>query len=568
MNRQLEIGPGSERLEGDWTTLDCVKRPGVVDVVCRWGEERLPFPDNTFELVHAAHVLEHVPWYQTVDALREAKRVLRPGGTLELHVPNFDVLIRAARSRSCLDDHAESGLNGELHWMHWVAERLFHLGEEYDWHKACFNGNHLKWCLEKAGFGQITSGGTERGLSHGVVDLAMTAIKPTTTEQKTRSEVPERAMQDDGLPKGNPGTLEGLPYCHSRREYDRDATYFCAHPNVHVAGSLVTRDICRICTRWQEPPPETPRPFGAAARDGPCWHLGDRIGLRSCTSCRGNIQIKVFSCGHPDHESTTVKDCLRCPDYERRLKRGRISRWAVGMTTAPRRNPTLERTLGSLERAGWSDLRLFAEPDSCIPKRFCELPITLRDTKLGAWPNWFLALSELYQRDTAADAYLLLQDDVVFCRNLRAYLERVLWPDETVGVVSLYNPLKDGDGEPGFLQRSSADGLRGALALCFPNYAVRLLLSDAALIGHRRNGETNGARLIDVVIGRWADQSGLATYYHAPSLAQHIGDTTTIWSSSQDKIARQSKDFVGEEFDAMSLIGRSPSSVGAGAAGA
>ena len=95
----------------------------------------------------------------------------------------------------------------------------------------------------------------------------------------------------------------------------------------------------------------------------------------------------------------------------------------------------------------------------------------------------------------------------------------------------------------------------------FPNFAVRLLLSDAELIAHRRHGPTNGTRLIDVVVGQWANRLGLDTYYHAPSLAQHIGDTTTIWSTAQDKITRQSRDFVGDEFDAMSLTGQSPSSV-------
>lgn len=174
--KRLEIGPGECRLGSDWVTVDTVDGPQV-DFVCRWGAEALPFENDRFELVYASHVLEHVPWYQTVSALKEVHRVLRHGGTLEVHVPDLSVLIRAAQTQQCLDDHAEAGLNRELHWMHWVAERLFHLGPESQWHRACFNEAHLRWCLEQAGFRQCERCGQERGLNHGVVNLGMMARK-------------------------------------------------------------------------------------------------------------------------------------------------------------------------------------------------------------------------------------------------------------------------------------------------------------------------------------------------------------------------------------------------------
>ena len=203
-------------------------------MVCRWGAERLPFPDNSFELVYVAHVLEHVPWYQTIAALREAERVLIPGGTLELHVPDFDVLVQAARNRCYFDDHTEENLNEEMHWMHWVAERLFHLGEEHQWHKACFNAYHLTWCLEQAGFTEITGIESERGLSHGVIDLGMTAIKPTGAVQKSFSGALGPMAHEDDRPEEKPGVAEGLPYCHSRQDYDKQAkTFFCASQRPH-----------------------------------------------------------------------------------------------------------------------------------------------------------------------------------------------------------------------------------------------------------------------------------------------------------------------------------------------
>ena len=46
----------------------------------------LPFPDGTFDRVIAAEVLEHIP--RDTAALVELARVLRPGGTMAVTVPN------------------------------------------------------------------------------------------------------------------------------------------------------------------------------------------------------------------------------------------------------------------------------------------------------------------------------------------------------------------------------------------------------------------------------------------------------------------------------------------------
>ncbi len=47
---------------------------------------RLPFADNTFDKILMTEVLEHLPDEQA--ALREIRRVLKPGGTYVLSVPN------------------------------------------------------------------------------------------------------------------------------------------------------------------------------------------------------------------------------------------------------------------------------------------------------------------------------------------------------------------------------------------------------------------------------------------------------------------------------------------------
>ena len=49
----------------------------------------IPFEDNHFDTVMALDVLEHLNYYQQVPALKELKRVLKPGGILIFSCPNL-----------------------------------------------------------------------------------------------------------------------------------------------------------------------------------------------------------------------------------------------------------------------------------------------------------------------------------------------------------------------------------------------------------------------------------------------------------------------------------------------
>ena len=79
--RALNIGCGTRRIQGV-TNTDHLPSPAV-DVVT--DIESLPFATGTVDVVFASHVLEHVR--DLVVALREIRRVLRPGGFLVAWVP-------------------------------------------------------------------------------------------------------------------------------------------------------------------------------------------------------------------------------------------------------------------------------------------------------------------------------------------------------------------------------------------------------------------------------------------------------------------------------------------------
>lgn len=78
--RNLDIGPGNSRIQG-FETLNAVKTPST-DHVGR--AEKPPFPDNSFDIVHSSHCIEHVEWFDVEKALEEWIRILKPGGRLEV----------------------------------------------------------------------------------------------------------------------------------------------------------------------------------------------------------------------------------------------------------------------------------------------------------------------------------------------------------------------------------------------------------------------------------------------------------------------------------------------------
>jgi len=112
--RRLEIGPGPERLPG-FETLNIVGGRQVDYVADAAG--RLPIADNTFDLVYASHILEHIPWFCTEEAMHEWVRVLKPGGRWVIYnkpFPHTELATNLAEAREALRRClARDGLNTE-----------------------------------------------------------------------------------------------------------------------------------------------------------------------------------------------------------------------------------------------------------------------------------------------------------------------------------------------------------------------------------------------------------------------------------------------------------------------
>jgi SAM-dependent methyltransferase len=179
--RQLHIGPGKDKIPG-FETLDI--KPGYDHQAdaSKW----LPFADRTFDLIYASHIIEHIPWYDTANTLKEWHRILRPGGALEiwtvdaLRVAQFLIDTEYGMKTTCPDGWTR--YNPEQNPYLWCAGRTFAYSssgkaDDPNWHKALFTPRHLMNCLVEAGFAMTKQLDKPRGKDHGYINLGIAGIK-------------------------------------------------------------------------------------------------------------------------------------------------------------------------------------------------------------------------------------------------------------------------------------------------------------------------------------------------------------------------------------------------------
>lgn len=196
--------------------------------------------------------------------------------------------------------------------------------------------------------------------------------------------------------------------------------------------------------------------------------------------------------------------------------------WAVIVTTAPRPRSTLGLTLTSLAAAGFSE------------------PIVSDDTsRAGSWQTWLAALRRLVDVAPDATAYLTVQDDVVFCRELRPYLERTLWPSDKTVLCSPFCPGAYQQASSGWHVENHGWHLVAAQCWAIPPIIARQMLTELSSVKSFSH--------VDAIVGRWATDNGLDCWYHTPSLAQHIGLRNSALGDNLVTGLREAYDFIGEE---------------------
>jgi SAM-dependent methyltransferase len=185
----LEIGPGTaDGKSVHFPTADTLDVQGEKPTFrAVWGQQPLPIADESYDLVFASHVLEHIPWYRAVTALREIHRILKPQGEFEIYVPDFSFIVQCYTEQCCGDDWRVFNEAGG--WMTWVNGRLFTYGEDavelksdirpllQTHHKAAYDEPYLMARLLDAGFTPSPLRKRRNGTAHKVREAGVLAVK-------------------------------------------------------------------------------------------------------------------------------------------------------------------------------------------------------------------------------------------------------------------------------------------------------------------------------------------------------------------------------------------------------
>jgi hypothetical protein len=231
-----------------------------------------------------------------------------------------------------------------------------------------------------------------------------------------------------------------------------------------------------------------------------------------------------------------------------RLRTGpRVSAWAIGVTTSPRIQPTLDVCLDSIIQAGWARPQLFIDGPVRIADRHASMPTTYRSERVGAWPNYYLALAELMLRQPRADAFVVVQDDAFFYHHesLPRYLQDVLWPSRDPCLVSLYSCEEDQARRNGWHPNRRL-AVSGPVALVFPAEIAKAFLTDFAVFERRWHPDEKAATSLGDLITTWGNRQGIATWFPTPSLVRHIGDTSTLWTGLRASGAQRAGRFADD----------------------
>ena len=194
---RLNLGAGARHKPG-WVNVDLFTPGADLRLDLR---RPLPFPDASVEYIYIEHFFEHLGYPNTLDSagwehdppgrpsealalLRECLRVLQPGGTLDVLVPDAEMILMeyANRHRDGFPAYPWWGpkwCDTPMHCVNYV----FRQGRE---HQYAYDFETLSRVIEQAGFVGIARRSFDPGLdapNHEIGSLCVIARKPADIAQ-------------------------------------------------------------------------------------------------------------------------------------------------------------------------------------------------------------------------------------------------------------------------------------------------------------------------------------------------------------------------------------------------
>lgn len=137
---KLHLGCGSRNFGDDWVHIDGGDYPHLhsKDIT------KLPFKDNSVDLIYSSHVLEYFDRTEVVSVLTEWFRVLKINGKLRLAVPDFESMTKLY----CNGSYPLESFLGPLYGR-------MKMGENYIYHKTVYDFKSLEDLLVRSGFDYV-----------------------------------------------------------------------------------------------------------------------------------------------------------------------------------------------------------------------------------------------------------------------------------------------------------------------------------------------------------------------------------------------------------------------------
>jgi len=232
-----------------------------------------------------------------------------------------------------------------------------------------------------------------------------------------------------------------------------------------------------------------------------------------------------------------VAACKQCEEADSLPREQRDTTWCAVITTAPRPQATIRKTIASVWPMGLEPV-VFAEPGS-LPTN---AKTVANQQRLGVWDNWRQA-AQWALDNTMADKILTLQDDVAIHPQTKRLLDPLLWPSGNTGFVSLYTPAHYHRKSDNGLHRVRTSALWGACALMWPRDVLADVLQHprtASWLGASpRSGNSeqvfesrrqNRAMIqnSDTAIGHIMNAMKKEMWFVTPSPAVHVAETSSI----------------------------------------
>lgn len=227
---------------------------------------------------------------------------------------------------------------------------------------------------------------------------------------------------------------------------------------------------------------------------------------------------------------------------------------------------SIEVAHASLIDAGFTPI-VHSEPGTT--KVGHDLFFCVNDKKLGNYWNWINAARTAveFAKDTA-DGILITEDDALHSRNIRPFIEHIMWPSARCGAIALYCPNVPYYRKPtARIFQSDRPNHVGALSMLFRPQCLREILADEEAVNSWRGSwdqkhrdlPPHEIKAVDAWIGEtmlkhnwniWVCSRSLVQHYHPPEAP----DNSTL-NHGQATRARSAYQWIGMNGDPWKTYG-------------